>query len=234
MQKLLFPLRVVSLPVIGQAERFPVRRVYCIGQNYADHAKEMGVAKEKIGTGEPFFFDKSADMVVEGPTIRYPPQTSNYHYEGELVVAIGKPGANVTLAEAASMVYGYTVGIDMTRRDLQKKAKDTGRPWDLGKAFDESAPCGAIVPMPGVVLRKGKIELLVNGAIRQSSDLSKMLTAVDEMIVVLSKYVALEAGDLIFTGTPEGVGKVEVGDKIKVSVEGVGSLDITIAPPAKL
>jgi fumarylpyruvate hydrolase len=203
--------------------------VYCIGQNYADHQKEMGVATEKIGVPEPFFFIKTADMVVEGPFVRYPPKTSNYHFEGELVVALSKRGTNVSASQAAEMIFGYAVGLDMTRRDLQKIAKEKGRPWEFGKSFDESAPCSPIVPMPGTVLQKGKLELTVNGAVKQSTDLSLMLTGVDAMIAYLSQYVALEAGDLIFTGTPQGVGKVDVGDKIRVAVDGVGALEITVA-----
>ena len=232
MQKLLFPMHTVTLPIMGATgshleERFPIRRVYCVGQNYAEHVKEMGVAKDKMDT---FFFDKPADAVVEGPTIRYPTETKNFHHEVELVVAICKPGRKVTSAQAADMIFGYAVGLDMTRRDMQRKAKDMGRPWDLAKGFDESAPCSAIKPMPGVVLRDGRIELLVNGSPRQSANLEKMLVPVDELISMLSQFVDLLPGDLIFTGTPEGVGMVQSGDSMRATIERVGSLDITVVP----
>ncbi len=234
MEHFIFPAHTTSLPIVGMSERFPVRRVYCIGLNYVDHAKEMGIPADKIGTGEPLFFGKPADAVVVGPTIRFPPRTSNFHYEAELVVAIGKAGSNVSAAQAVSMIYGYAVGIDLTRRDMQKAAMDNGLPWDFAKGFDESAPCGPILPMTETLLRRGKIELTVNGCVRQSSNLSKLITPIDQMIAILSTAVALKPGDLIFTGTPEGVGKLEVGDVVVASVEGVGSLTVTVLPPAKL
>ena len=228
-QKMSFVFRSklpISLPIAGLKERFPIRRVYCVGQNYAGHAKEMGHAK-----ADPFFFSKPSDAVVEAPTARYPVTLDDkvdYHHEVELVVAIGKNGKNIASDKSKDYIYGYTIGFDMTRRDLQKIAKEKGRPWDLAKGGDDSAPCGVIAPMPGVVLAKGAISLSVNDTRRQHGDLSDMVLNVPDMISYLSRFVELEAGDLIFTGTPEGVGPVKRGDVLRGSIEGVGSLEVTI------
>jgi fumarylpyruvate hydrolase len=217
-----------SVPVVGGADRFPVRRIYCIGRNYAAHALEMGSDLRE----PPFFFLKPADAVVPGDdsTIPYPPKTSNFHYEGELVVAIGTGGKDIPEASANDHVYGYGLGLDMTRRDLQAAARDKGRPWDMGKGFDKSAPCGALVPAAKIGHpASGAIWLKVNGAERQRGDLSDMIWNVPESIAYLSGLVELQPGDLIYTGTPEGVGAVVSGDMIELHIDGVGDLRVTIA-----
>ena len=222
---------VVSLAIAGSDARFPVRRVYCVGRNYAEHAKEMGFT----GREDPFFFSKPADAllpVADGETgqMPYPSKTSNLHYEMELVVAIGKAGKDVSVEEAAQMVYGYALGLDMTRRDLQGEAKKQGRPWEVGKAFDLSAPLGPIHPRSVVgTLDKGAIWLDVNGERKQSSDISQMLWNIPESISYLSGLFELQPGDIIFTGTPEGVGAVRQGDVITGGVEGLGELRVQIA-----
>jgi fumarylpyruvate hydrolase len=216
-----------SVPVAGSADRFPVRRIYCIGRNYAAHALEMGSDLRE----PPFFFLKPADAVVpsDDTTIPYPPKTSNFHYEGELVVAIGTGGKDIPEASANDHIFGYGLGLDMTRRDLQGAARDKGRPWDMGKGFDKSAPCGAIVPASEIGHPdKGTIWLKVNGEERQTGDLSDMIWNVPESIAYLSGLVELQSGDLIYTGTPEGVGAVVSGDVIEVHVDGVGDLKVTI------
>ncbi len=216
-----------SVPVAGSADRFPVRRIYCIGRNYAAHALEMGSNLRE----PPFFFLKPSDAVVRGDdtTIPYPPKTSNFHYEGELVVAIGTGGRDIPEVSANDHIYGYGLGLDMTRRDLQGAARDKGRPWDMGKGFDKSALCGAIVTASKIGHPdKGTIRLKVNGEERQTSDLSDMIWNVPESIAYLSGLVELQSGDLIYTGTPEGVGAVVSGDVIEVHVDGVGDLKVTI------
>lgn len=216
-----------SVPVAGSADRFPVRRIYCIGRNYAAHALEMGSDLRE----PPLFFLKPSDAVVRGDdtTIPYPPKTSNFHYEGELVVAIGTGGRDIPEASANDHIYGYGLGLDMTRRDLQGAARDKGRPWDMGKGFDKSAPCGAIVTASKIGHPdKGTIRLKVNGEERQTGDLSDMIWNVPESIAYLSGLVELQSGDLIYTGTPEGVGAVVSGDVIEVHVDGVGDLKVTI------
>ena len=211
-----------AVPVAGGGI-FPVRRIFCVGRNYAEHAREMGGNPEREA---PFFFTKPADAVVTaGADTPYPTATSNLHHEMELVAAIGTGGADIAEAAALSHVWGYAAGIDMTRRDLQDAAKKTGRPWDMSKGFDHSAPIGAIAPAarlpdPG----RGRIELRVNGAVRQSSDLSQMIWSVGETIAYLSRLVRLAPGDLIFTGTPAGVGAVVRGDVLEGMVEGVGTV----------
>jgi fumarylpyruvate hydrolase len=216
-----------SLPVEGTADRFPVRRIWCVGRNYADHAREMGSDPDKE---PPFFFAKPADAVVEdGATIPYPPRTANLHHEVELVVAIGRGGRDIAAGEAPGHVFGYAVGVDLTRRDLQNEAKKTGRPWEMGKGFDRSAPCGALRPAEGVEPGQGAIRLEVNGETRQSGDLADMIWSVAEVIANLSSYVELAPGDLVYTGTPEGVGRLEPGDRIEAEIEGVGRLAFTIA-----
>ena len=212
---------VATVPVAGGG-RFPGRRIYCVGRNYAEHAREMGADPDRE---LPFFFCKPADAVVTGGAdMPYPTMTSNLHHEMELVAAIGRGGADIPQAEALAHVWGYAAGLDMTRRDLQNQAKKEGKPWDMGKGFDHSAPIGDLVPAAKVDPTKGRIELRVNGAVRQTSDLSKLIWSVAETVAYLSKLVRLEPGDLIFTGTPEGVAAVVRGDLLEGIVEGVGSV----------
>src|ERR1035437_9919481 len=216
------PPPVVAVPVVGGGA-FPVRRVFCVGRNYAEHARAMGGAPTRE---PPFFFMKPADALLTGNAdMPYPPATNDMHHEMELVVAIGKGGADIAEADALAHVWGYAVGLDMTRRDVQNVARKDGRPWDMGKGFDHSAPIGDIVPASKIGHPdKGLIELKVNGVVRQSSDLSKMIWNIPETISYLSGLVRLEPGDLIFTGTPEGVAATVRGDVLEGRVEGVGSL----------
>lgn len=217
---------IPTVPVTGSDAAFPVRRIYCIGRNYAAHAREMGSDLRE----PPFFFLKPADAVVPGDsTIAYPPKTENYHYEGELVVAIGTGGADIALEKANDHIFGYGVGLDMTRRDLQFAAREKGRPWDMGKGFDQSAPCSALVPASKIGHpATGDIWLKVNGETKQTGDISDMIWNVPESISYLSGLVTLQAGDLLYTGTPEGVGPVVAGDVIEVHVDGVADLRVTI------
>ncbi len=216
------PPVVAALPIKGSSQMFPVRRIFCVGRNYAEHAIEMGSDPTRE---PPFYFTKPADaLVVNGADMPYPPMSKELHHEMELVVAIGSAGANIPVAEALNHVWGYCAGLDMTRRDLQNEAKKTGRPWDMGKGFDHSAPMGALVPARGVDVSKGKIELKVNGKVRQTSDLSKLIWSVPEVISNLSHLVRLAPGDLIMTGTPEGVAAVQRGDLLEGVVEGVGEV----------
>ncbi len=223
------PPPVYSLPVQGSDARFPIKRIFCVGRNYHAHAVEMGRPVDKA-TAKPFYFTKSPSTLVEsGATVPYPAGTANYHYEMELVVAIGAPGFRVAEADAESLIYGYAAGLDMTRRDLQLVARDHGRPWDLGKDFEQSAVCAEIVPIGDLgVLSNGAINLQVNGEAGQSSDLSQLIWNIPELIADLSQFYHLEPGDLIFTGTPEGVGAVKTGDRITGHVERVGDIVLTI------
>jgi fumarylpyruvate hydrolase len=217
-----------ALPVAESNQTFPVGRIYCVGRNYAEHAREMGHDPERE---PPFFFMKPADAVVpNGATLAYPQMTKDLHHEIEMVVAIGKDGANIPVEKALGHVFGYGVGLDMTRRDLQGEAKKMGRPWEMGKAFDNSAPCTALktVAMAGHPAQ-GAIWLKVNGAVKQKGDLSEMIWNVPEMISYLSKLITLRAGDLIMSGTPAGVGPVKAGDKLEGHVDGVGDLTVTYA-----
>jgi fumarylpyruvate hydrolase len=216
-----------SVPVIGNKGRFPVHRIYCVGRNYAAHAREMGKDPEKE---PPFFFLKPADAVVpEGGEVHYPPGTSNLHHEIELVVALHRGGSQIPAVRALDHVYGYAVGLDMTRRDLQIQARDMGRPWDFGKAFDQSAPITAIHPVTSHGHHSaGAITLTVNGELRQQADLRDMIWNVPDTIAFLSNYYDLRPGDLIFTGTPAGVGAVVRGDKLVGKVEGLAELRVTI------
>ncbi len=222
---------VAAIPVNGSDAVFPVRRVYCVGRNYAEHAKEMGFT----GREDPFFFNKPADAlltVAEGQTgtMPYPPKTSNLHYEIELVVALDKGGRDLTVEQAAECVWGYAIGLDMTRRDLQGEAKKQGRPWEVGKAFDQSAPIGPLYPREQVgTLDSGAISLSVNDTVKQSSDLTQMIWNIAESIAYLSGLFELKAGDIIFTGTPEGVGPVVAGDTLVGAVAGLGELRVKIA-----
>ncbi|SFZ81532.1 fumarylpyruvate hydrolase [Devosia enhydra] len=218
----------VLVPVAGSDARFPVRRIYCIGRNYADHAREMGHDPDRE---PPFYFMKSADMVVLEPeAFRYPVQSKDVHFEVELVVAIGAEGTDVPVERALDLVFGYAVGLDMTRRDRQGEAKKLGRPWEVGKAFEGSAPLGTIVPVAKAGHpAKGAITLEVDGAQRQSGDLSEMIWSVPELIAELSRHYRLMPGDLIFTGTPAGVGAVERGQTMTGIVEGVGRISFKVA-----
>ena len=223
------PAAPVAVPVSGGA-LFPVHRIYCVGRNYAEHAQEMGFS----GREPPFFFLKPADAVVpvaEGSTgqIDYPPLTANLHHEIELVVAIGTGGRDIAAADAFAHIWGYAVGLDMTRRDLQNDMKKQGRPWCIGKAFDQSAPIGPIVPVARTgELRSGAITLAVNGQPRQKGDLADLIWNVAETIETISKAWTLQPGDLIFTGTPAGVGAVVAGDVMEGHVAGVGSLRVAV------
>lgn len=224
---LAFPLAPPSIPIVGTDARFPVRRIWCVGRNYADHAREMGADPERE---PPFFFSKPADAVVpEGGSIPYPPRTRNLQHEVELIVAIGTAGADIAPAGALDHVFAYGVGVDLTRRDLQQALREKGHPWEMGKAFDFSAPVSALCPA-GTCGHpvSGAIRLAVNGHDRQNGDLAQMIWPVPDVVANLSSFVRLAPGDLILTGTPAGVGTVVIGDGIECSVAGVGSLAFTL------
>jgi fumarylpyruvate hydrolase len=226
------PAPVASLPVAGRSERFPVRRVICVGRNYVEHAKEMGFS----GREAPFFFFKPGDAVVPVPqgetgTIEYPSLTKDLHHEIELVACIGTGGRNIKAADARKHIWGYAVGLDMTRRDLQGEMKKQGRPWEIGKSFEQSAPVGTIVPAAQVGdVENAEISLKVNGQDRQRSNVSKLIWNLGEIIEHVSAAWELAPGDIIFTGTPEGVAAVVAGDTLEGSVAGVGTLSVKIAP----
>nr|WP_190275487.1 fumarylacetoacetate hydrolase family protein [Candidatus Puniceispirillum marinum] len=216
------PAAQVSLPIEGMDAAFPVRRIYCIGRNYADHAIEMGHDPDREA---PFFFQKNAQNIDISGTFPYPPQTSDVHHEIELVVALKSGGANISEDDAMQHVYGYAIALDMTRRDLQGEAKKTGRPWEIGKAFERSAPMSALVPASKTGhLDAGRISLSINGEIRQDGDLNQMIWKVPEMISYLSRFYDITAGDLIMSGTPAGVGPVAKGDVLTGDIEGLGRL----------
>jgi len=227
------PSAIVGLPIAGTTDLFPVRRVYCVGRNYAAHAREMGFDPDRE---PPFFFCKPNDdasivPVAAGKTanIPYPPQTANYHYEAELVVLIGKGGRNIAVDDAAKHIYGYAVGLDMTRRDLQMKMREQGRPWEIGKAFDLSAPVGVVRPLADAgEITQGAITLEVDGDVRQTSDLRNLIWSVNEIIANLSTLFALQPGDVIFTGTPEGVGAVKPGQTMKVHIDGLEPIVVRV------
>ncbi|MEC9245960.1 MAG: fumarylacetoacetate hydrolase family protein [Pseudomonadota bacterium] len=216
-----------SVAVAGEEARFPVRRIFCVGRNYAAHAREMGHDSDRE---PPFFFTKPADAVVDTDTvIPYPSLTKDLHHEIEMVVAIGKGGSNIDPADALDHVYGYAVGLDLTRRDLQGEAKKKGRPWDWGKAFDRSSPCGPIVPVAETGHpSEGRVWLAVNGEIRQEGDLDELIWPVADVIALCSQAMELKAGDLIYTGTPAGVGALQPGDQVEGGVDGIGEIAITI------
>lgn len=222
---------IVAVPVADSTDTFPVRRVYCVGRNYAAHAREMGFDPDRE---PPFFFCKPADAVrpvAEGETldIAYPTETNNYHYEIELVAAIGKGGRDISVEDALSHVWGYAVGLDMTRRDLQMKMREMGRPWEIGKAFDDSAPIGPLHRADKVGhLENATIKLDVNGATKQTSSINKLIWSVAETVSYLSRFFELVEGDLVYTGTPEGVGPVVKGDLMVGSVEGLGTLSVKV------
>ena len=221
------PPAIPSLPVTGDVRRFAVNRIFCVGRNYADHAREMGHDPDRE---PPFFFMKPASAILaDGKDMAYPSLSKDVYHEVELVVAIARGGVNIPPENALEYIYGYGVGLDMTRRDLQGEAKKMGRPWDTGKAFDQSAPCGAITPVaqwghP----EKGLVTLLVNGEIRQEGNLNQLIWNVPDVIASLSSLFALEPGDLIFTGTPAGVGPVKRGDVLEAKIEGLPGLSTKI------
>ncbi len=218
------PAPTPSVAIAGSDSRFPVRRIFCVGRNYAAHAREMGKDPDRE---PPFFFTKPADAVADtGSRVPYPPLTNNFHYEIELVVAIGRGGTDIAVEAALDHVYGYAVGIDLTRRDLQFDARDKGRPWDWGKAFDQSAPIAPI--LRGKDARSGRIWLAVNGAIKQDAALAELIWPVPEIIAFLSQSVALKAGDIVMTGTPAGVGPIVPGDVVTGGIDGLEDITITI------
>ena len=220
------PAPQVYLPIRGSNQSFPVRRIYCIGRNYADHAIEMGHDPNKE---PPFFFQKNAQNVDTSGTFPYPPQTSDVHYEMELVVALKSGGADISLDAALEHVYGYGLGLDMTRRDLQGEAKKLGRPWEVGKSFEKSAPMTELVPASETGhLDQGRICLKVNGETKQDGDLNQMIWKVPEMIAYLSRFYDIAGGDLIMSGTPAGVGPVQRGDKIVCEIENLGTMTVEV------
>jgi fumarylpyruvate hydrolase len=223
----IFPLEQVSLPIVGNEKRFPVRRIYCVGRNYLDHIRETAGADERE---PPFFFQKPTDAILEnGGEFPYPPQSEKTHHEIELVVAIGTGGKEIAAENALDHVYGYTVGIDMTRRDLQGVAKEMRRPWEAGKSFDHAAPCSAIVPAADIGHPdSGRIWLTVNGDIRQDGDLAQQIWSVPEAIAHLTTLFELMPGDLIMTGTPAGVGSVNPGDKVAGGIDGIAEIAVAV------
>ena len=224
----LYPPLIPSAEIAGRVERFAVRRVYCVGWNYAEHVREMGSEPERE---PPVFFMKPPDALVpDGGDIKYPPATENFHYEVELVVAIGASGADIDPLAATEMIFGYAVGLDMTRRDLQAHAKKHGQPWALSKGFDQSAPISAIHSADDVSHpSRGAIWLDVNGERRQDGDLSQMIWNVPEIVQHLSRFFELRPGDLIFTGTPAGVSAVVRGDRLKGGIDGIDTLEVTLS-----
>jgi fumarylpyruvate hydrolase len=219
------PVAQPTLPIKGSDQLFPVHRVYCVGRNYAEHTKEMGGDTKD----PPFFFQKNPDNVIADGTFPYPPATKNVHFEIELVVGLKSGGVNIKPADAMAHVFGYAVGIDMTRRDLQDAAKKLARPWEVAKAFEFSAPCTALVPARQVESpSKGAIWLEVDGARKQTGDLSQMIWDIPNQIAFLSTLFELKAGDLIFTGTPAGVGAIQKGDVMTAHVDGVGDLEVAV------
>lgn len=227
------PSQVVALPIHQSEQTFPVRRVYCVGRNYADHAREMGSDPDRE---PPFFFCKAGDsesIIAVRPDsvaqLPYPTKTQALHYEVELVVAIGKAGANVSVAQAHELIFGYAVGLDMTRRDLQNEMKKSGRPWEIGKAFDYSAPIGEIYPVASVAeIQQANISLAVNGEPKQQGNINQLIWNVAETIANLSEFFELKAGDLIFTGTPAGVGAVVKGDTLLAQIDGLGKIELLV------
>ena len=219
-----------TLPVVGSGQRFPVRRIYCVGRNYLEHIRELGNDERQ----PPFFFAKHRDMIVQnGSTVFYPGLTRDYQHELELVVAMKSGGENIPREQALSHVYGYAIGLDMTRRDLQTASRQKEQPWEIGKSFEQCAPCSAVTPLErlgGKHMTEGKIQLVVNGKTRQDGDLNLMIWNVPDIIMHLSTQVGLAAGDLIYTGTPAGVAAVVAGDKMVGNIAGLGELSITIAP----
>jgi fumarylpyruvate hydrolase len=224
------PPAVQSVAVHGTSERLPINRLFFVGRNYHAHAVEMGKPVDK-SVERPFYFTKAPQTLTpSGATVAYPPETTNYHFEMELVLAIGTGGFRISQADAHKHIYGYACGLDMTRRDLQLVARDKGRPWDLGKDVENSSVCSEIVPMPGVVIDQADLSLSVNGQVKQHSNVDKLIWNIREIIADLSLFYHLQPGDLIYTGTPEGVGAVLAGDQIEGQIEGVGSVSLTVGP----
>lgn len=220
------PPKTVGLPVAGTEAKFPVRRVYCIGRNYAAHAVEMGHDPDRE---PPFFFQKNPNNLDPSGEFPYPTETSDVHHEIEMAVALKSGGTNISVDQALDHVYGYAVSLDMTRRDLQGEQKKMGRPWEIGKAFERSAPIGPIHPAESVGhLSEGRVELKVNGELKQEGDLNQMIWKVPEMISYLSKYFELAPGDVLLSGTPSGVGPVQKGDEMVAHVGGVGDLIVRV------
>lgn len=224
---LMFDPQPATIVQMVDGRQFPVRRLFCIGRNYADHAKEMGV---EVDREAPFYFTKWAETVMpSGATIAYPPQTANYHFEAELVIAIGKPGRNIAVNDAIDHVLGFATGLDMTRRDLQLEARAKGRPWDAGKNFEQSSPLGLVHPIAETgPMATGSIRLTVNGEVKQNGDLADLIHSVPEIIAYVSKGYRLEPGDLLYTGTPAGVGAVKPGDVLAVSIDGLTDTVVTV------
>ena len=229
---LVFEPQAPTIAATSDGRGFPVRRIFCVGRNYAAHAREMGRDPDREA---PFFFTKWAETVVpSGGVVAYPPETGDFHYEAELVVAIGAGGRDIAVDEALAHVHGYATGLDMTRRDLQLEAREKGRPWDTGKNVEQSSPLGLIHPAaevghPG----SGRIALTVNGAVRQDADLADLIWPVADVIAYVSRFYRLEPGDLIYTGTPAGVGAVVEGDEIVVSIAGLSDCAVKVGPPAR-
>ncbi len=227
MKYLFEPADPATVAIEGTSARFLVRRIFCVGRNYEAHTREMGKDPDR---NPPFFFTKPADAVVDsGGVVPYPPETSNFHYEIELVVAISKEGFRTPAEDVPSHIYGYAVGIDLTRRDLQLDARDKGRPWDWGKGFDFSAPCAPIFPIAQTgELSSGRIWLAVNGEIKQEADISQLIWDVREVVSIVSSSMRLKPGDLIYTGTPAGVGPVVPGDRITGGIDNLGEIEILV------
>jgi fumarylpyruvate hydrolase len=224
--KQLFKARIFSLETLNEDYVIPVGKVYCVGRNYSDHAVEMTEPIEKI---EPFFFTKPPQSLTQNNNIPFPKNTNNLHHEVELVVLIGSECKQVLPSDVEKMILGYAVGLDLTKRDLQEVAKDNKKPWDLSKGFDNSAPVSLVNISNKKTIKKGKIQLKINGTLRQLGDISEMIWSISELVSYLSNHITLYPGDAIFTGTPAGVGEIKPGDRIEASIENVGSLEIVIA-----
>ena len=220
-----FKPMIRGMVISESAELFPIGKVYCVGRNYADHAEEMGT---KVDVDQPFFFSKPPQAVTQSNFIPFPTQTDNLHHEVELVVFLKSECSDISPSEASEHIFGYAVGVDLTKRDLQTAAKKSGRPWDLSKGFDNSAPISNIQKKESFVLSEGSISLKVNGQMKQSSNLSNMAWKVDKLISWLSKFITLKAGDVIFTGTPSGVGRLSLNDKIEAEIENIGTLSFEL------
>jgi fumarylpyruvate hydrolase len=223
--KQLFKARNFFLEILNKDYVIPVGKIYCVGRNYSDHAVEMNESIEKI---EPFFFTKPPQSLTQNSKIPFPQNTNNLHHEVELVVLIGSECKQVPPSDVEKMILGYAVGLDLTKRDLQEVAKDNKKPWDLSKGFDNSAPVSLVNISNKKTLKKGKIQLKINGTLRQLGDISEMIWSISELISYLSNHITLYPGDLIFTGTPAGVGEIKPGDRIEASIENVGSLEVVI------
>ncbi|MDB0066097.1 fumarylacetoacetate hydrolase family protein [Gammaproteobacteria bacterium] len=224
--KQLFKARSFSLETLNEDYVIPVGKVYCVGRNYSDHAVEMNESIEKI---EPFFFTKPPQSLTQNNKIPFPKNTNNLHHEVELVVLIGSECQQVRPSDVEKMILGYAVGLDLTKRDLQEVAKDNKKPWDLSKGFDNSAPVSLVNISNKKTIKKGKIQLKINGTLRQLGDISEMIWSISELVSYLSNHITLYPGDVLFTGTPAGVGEIKPGDRIEASIENVGSLEIVIA-----